>query len=255
MRDEPVSFFIRYLPFFAEKLQIQTKIQEKNAILILNDLHFERRNQRMSVSSISNSSDWWAYLNSLSTAKSSSSNTFSVSSAQSDSSTTKSTSSSKESETDTATLLAMLSSLSGGLQNIPTSSDSEASSEVQDFLDKVQAGTVTDSDLTAMQSTLNSLPPPPPESTSASSTSSSASDLQSAIASFLDKVKAGTVTDSDLTTMQAELASAQSSSDATADSEYAASQSAALQQLLSVASSAYENSYQTNSQPDGVWSI
>jgi hypothetical protein len=249
-------FFIRYLPFFAEKLQIQTKIQEKNAILILNDLHFERRNQRMSVSSISNSSDWWAYLNSLSTAKSSSSNTFSVSSAQSDSSTTKSTSSSKESETDTATLLAMLSSLSGGLQSIPTSSDSEASSEIQDFLDKVQASTVTDTDLTAMQSTLNSLPPPPPpESSSASSTSSSASDLQSAIASFLDKVKAGTVTDSDLTTMQAELASAQSSSDATADSEYAASQSAALQQLLSVASSAYENSYQTNSQPDGVWSI
>jgi hypothetical protein len=150
----------------------------------------------------------------------------------------------------------MLSSLSGGLQGIPTSSDSEASSEIQDFLDKVQAGTVTDTDLTAMQSTLNSLPPPPPpESSSASSTSSSASDLQSAIASFLDKVKAGTVTDSDLTTMQAELASAQSSSDATADSEYAASQSAALQQLLSVASSAYENSYQTNSQPDGVWSI
>lgn len=226
----------------------------------------------MSISSVSNSSDWWTYLNNLnstSTTKSSSSDAFSLSSTKTKTNTSTSTTNSTESEQlDSATLLSMLTALSGGTQNISsTTTDSEVSSEINDFLDKVAAGTVTDENLTAMQSTLSSLMPPPPpkpaeassetSSTSTSSiASSSAADIQSTIESFLDKVAAGTVTDEDLSAMQVELASAQSDTTA-AYGKYATAQdnSALLQQLLSVASNAYENSYQTNSQQSDVWAI
>lgn len=208
----------------------------------------------MSISAISSSLDWWEYLKTHGSSAASAISALDYQSvAATDDSTASATddsSAQKVSETDAATMLAMLSAISGGAQ---TFSAADSSAEVDSFLDKVQAGTVSDSDLTAMQAALRNAPPPPPPSSAAAEDSSAGSDdLQSTIAGFLEKVKEGTVTDSDLAAMQAALSSAQASS--AADS-YAASQDSVRLQQLTVAANAYENSYLTNSQQDTVWAI
>lgn len=96
---------------------------------------------------------------------------------------------------------------------LPGSSD-----PIGSFLQKVKEGTVTESDLNDMQVTLNQAPPPPPPpppgaekaSDDSSSSESSSSDL---IKDFLDKVKNGTVTQDDLTTIQTLLNQMQQSSE------------------------------------------
>lgn len=95
-------------------------------------------------------------------------------------------------------------------------------SDIQSFLSKAADGTATDSDLTALESELQSAqqssqqfaPPPPPvppdssASTSSSSASSGSDTLMNDIQSFLAKAAAGTVTQSDLTSLESELQSA-----------------------------------------------
>lgn len=69
-------------------------------------------------------------------------------------------------------------------------------SEVRDFLDKVKNGSVTNDDVSNMQSLLQQ------NSLNTTTTNTNSSDL---FGSFLNKVASGTVTDSDLTTMQSKL--------------------------------------------------
>jgi hypothetical protein len=107
-----------------------------------------------------------------------------------------------------------------GTVSSTSSSDSTNSLTLESFLDKVKNGTVTDDDLTQMQSLLEemdanrpSMPPPPmgmmgfgdsSDSTGTSATSSSSSDSTDSLTlqSFLDKIKNGTVSSDDLTEMQ-----------------------------------------------------
>jgi hypothetical protein len=73
-------------------------------------------------------------------------------------------------------------------------------SEIQDFLDQVADGSVTDEDLDQMKTFFASLQNQGSESKSSDSNSSdldAAENKQDPFQSFLDKVAAGTVTDSD----------------------------------------------------------
>ncbi|MEI6100225.1 MAG: hypothetical protein WCP73_00175 [Eubacteriales bacterium] len=128
-----------------------------------------------------------------------------------------------------------------------SSSDSANSLTLQSFLDKVKNGTVSDEDLTKMQSILEEMsqnstqgtqnrpPMPPPmgmmgfgesdsstsSSTSAVSSSSSDSTDSLSLQSFLDKVKNGTVSKDDLTQMQSIMESWLSSDSSDSSSTYA----------------------------------
>jgi hypothetical protein len=124
-----------------------------------------------------------------------------------------------------------------------TSSDSSGSlnSDIQSFLSKVAEGTVSSSDIDSMQSELQQylsnsstasatsssdsltsgtatdyaqammMPPPPPP------TDSSSSELSSDVESFLNKVADGSVSSSDISTMESELQQYLSSSSSTSD--------------------------------------
>lgn len=95
-------------------------------------------------------------------------------------------------------------------RNTENAKDSgDGSLSIEEFLGKVKNGTVTDSDLNALQSELNSLtdgsgiaaaPPPPPPPPPPPSEEN---DAIKAITDFLEKVKDGTATDSDLSDLQA----------------------------------------------------
>lgn len=79
--------------------------------------------------------------------------------------------------------------------------------DIQSFLEKVKNGTVTDDDIKQLQAELKQASQASGASQTASATAStsSSSDLGSDIKSFLDKVKDGSVTTSDIQSMQAEL--------------------------------------------------
>ncbi len=74
--------------------------------------------------------------------------------------------------------------------------------QIKTFLDKVAAGTVTDEDLTAMQTWLSG-------ATQSSQGTDGTENPGDQLKTFLDKVAAGTVTDEDLTAMQSWLSQAQ----------------------------------------------
>lgn len=80
-------------------------------------------------------------------------------------------------------------------------------SDIKDFLDKVKDGTVTQNDLTKMQTELQEMDQS--QNTGSTQSTSSVNSTQNNstdfIKSFLDKVKSGTVTQDDLTNMQTEL--------------------------------------------------
>ena len=96
-----------------------------------------------------------------------------------------------------------------------TTSASDIGSDIKNFLDKVASGTVTDSDIQSMQSELKQAEQQSGSTQSASSTITSASDIGSDIKNFLDKVASGTVTDSDIQSMQSELKQAEQQSGST----------------------------------------
>ncbi len=119
------------------------------------------------------------------------------------SNTVSSTSSTGDSSTVTGT----------GLSSGSGSGSGNIMNDIKSFLAKAADGTATDSDLTALESELQSAkqtaPQPPPfssgSSTSSSTSSSDSDTLLKEIQSFLAKVADGSVTDSDLATLKSEL--------------------------------------------------
>ncbi|MDU4959170.1 MAG: hypothetical protein E6X17_00700 [Sporomusaceae bacterium] len=187
----------------------------------------------MSISAISSSLDWWEYLKTH--GSSAASSAFSLTSTEEATTANSDDSVSKVTETDSATMLAMLTALSGGSQMTASVDDS---GEVDRLLEKVQSGTVEDSDISAMQAALRNSPPPPPPVAEAEAETDD--ELQFAISDFLEKVKAGTVTDTDLTAMQT-LLTADGTAAETNDAA-GTDQSSVLGRQLAAASQAYESS-------------
>jgi soluble cytochrome b562 len=100
----------------------------------------------------------------------------------------------------------LTSSTADGATNTYDSNDSF----LQDFLEKVKSGTVTDSDLSAMQNKLSSMS----QQLVAMNTQQDVESMTgtSDIKDFLDKVRSGTVTDTDLKDMQTKLLQIQQAS-------------------------------------------
>ena len=86
--------------------------------------------------------------------------------------------------------------------NAATAASSVDSTDVKSFLDKVKAGTVSDSDLSSMQTALTKL------QEQYGSSSSSLAKPDDEISNFLDKVQSGTVTADDLSSMKTTLSQA-----------------------------------------------
>ena len=93
---------------------------------------------------------------------------------------------------------------------------SNLKADIKAFLAKVKNGTVTQDDIQKLEAELKQAAQASGTQTasSTSSTSSSSSDLRSDVKNFLDKVKDGSVTQSDLQSMQTELKQAAPPSDA-----------------------------------------
>jgi hypothetical protein len=82
---------------------------------------------------------------------------------------------------------------------------SSLKADIRAFLDKVKTGTVTDDDIKKLQDELKQADQTSDSALTAGSTGSSSSDIRSDIQSFLGKVKDGSLTQSDIQTMQTEL--------------------------------------------------
>ena len=133
--------------------------------------------------------------------------------------------------------------------------DGGALGQIDDFLSKVQEGSVTDSDLTTIQALLKSMASASDEedededeSSSTSVASAASSSALSNIQSFLDKIKDGTASDSDLNSLQKTLtalktnATSNSASNDSENSDASYSQNSSTRYLMEALAAYKQNS-------------